>query len=230
MKFRINFLKGARTAIPIMMGYVPAGFACGVLAQQAGMSVLEVFIMSAIVYTGTSQFITIAQLSAGVSYGMMVLTCGIVNLRYALMSASVAAKFSRLPFLYKVLFGMEISDETFMVNAARSEAASAEELARPPLIYETLGVTVMSHATWIAATASGCFFGSVIGDAGRFGIDFGLVAVFLALLAPRLKDKKQFLVIIMSGAVAAVSFLMGFGTWSIIIATVAGAALGAGLK
>jgi 4-azaleucine resistance transporter AzlC len=230
MKFRINFLKGARLAIPIMMGYVPAGFACGVLAQKAGMSVLEAFIMSAIVYTGTSQFITIAQLSAGVSYGMMILTCAIVNLRYTLMSASIAAKFSRLPFLYKALFGMEISDETFMVNAARSERASAEELARPPLIYEGLGLTVMSHMTWVAATTSGCFFGSVIGDAGKFGIDFGLVAVFLALLAPRLKDRKQFLVIIASGAVAAVSFLMGFGTWSIIIATVAGAALGAGLK
>ena len=221
-----NFLKGARTAIPIMLGYFPAGFAFGVLAREAGLSVAEVSLMSLIVYTGTSQFITVAQMAGGVSLSVIIVTCAIVNMRYLLMSASIAAKFSLLPTFQKILFGAELTDETFLVNSARSEQHTAEELAAPPLMAETLGVNVLSHFSWVSACTAGCFFGGMLGDVKRFGIDFGLVGIFLALLAPRLKDKTELCVMLSSGALALVLFLMGMGTWSVIIATIVGATLG----
>ena len=221
-----NFLKGARTAIPIMLGYFPAGFAFGVLAREAGLSVIEVALMSFFVYTGTSQFITVAQMAGGVSLGVIIVTCAIVNMRYMLMSASIASKFSALPVFQKILFGAHLTDETFLVNSSRSEQHTAEELASTPLIAETLGVNVLSHFSWVSACTSGCYFGGMLGDVKRLGIDFGLVGIFLALLAPRLKDRTERCVMFSSAALALVLFLLGFGTWSVIIATVFGATLG----
>ena len=221
-----NFIKGAKTAVPIMLGYFPAGFAFGVLARDAGLSVAEVALMSLVVYTGTSQFITVAQMAAGMSLGVIVVTCAIVNMRYLLMSASIASKFSSLPTLHKILFGVHLTDETYLVNCARSERHTAEELASLPLKAETLGINVMSHFSWVSACTAGCFFGAMLGDVKRFGIDFGLVGIFLALLAPRLKDRDQLCVIIFSGLLALVFYLLGLGTWSVIIATIFGATLG----
>lgn len=223
----VGYLSGARMAIPIVLGYFPAGFAFGVLAREAGLSTVEVFLMSLVVYTGSSQFITVAQMAAGAPYPAIVATCAIVNLRYLLMSASIAPKCARLPFFHKLLFGVELTDESYFVNSARSEPRTAEELAVPPLLYETLGVNTASHAAWIGATTLGCFLGGMLGDVERFGIDFGLVAIFIALLAPRMKDRRQLQVILFAGAAALCFFLLGFGTWSVILATVAGATLGA---
>lgn len=221
-----NFLKGAKTAIPIMLGYFPAGFAFGVLAREAGLSVFEVSLMSLVVYTGTSQFITVAQMAGGVPLGVIIVTCAIVNMRYLLMSASIASKFSLLPTFQKFLFGAQLTDETYLVNSSRSEEHTAEELATPPLMAETMGVNILSHFSWVTACTAGCFFGGMLGDIKRFGIDFGLVGIFLALLAPRLKDRTQLFVMLSSGAIALILFLMGMGTWSVMFATVFGATLG----
>lgn len=227
--FSPGFLGGAKLAVPIMMGYFPAGFAFGVLARDIGLSFFEITLMSLITFTGSSQFVAVAQIAAGAPLWFILVTCAIVNMRYLLMSAVLATKYAHLPFFQKLLFGMELTDETFVVNCMRADKASPEELARPPLSYETLGLNTMSHGAWVLASASGAFFGGILGDVGRFGIDFGLVAIFLALLAPRLKDRKQFCVILFSGFCATAFFLLGFDTWSIVLATVAGATLGAAI-
>lgn len=221
------FMRGAKTAVPIMMGYLPAGFAFGVLAREAGLTTPEVFLMSLVVYTGSSQFVTVAQMASGVSLAVIVLTCGIVNLRYLLMSASIATAFSKLPFFHKLLFGVELTDETYLVNSARGERCPPHELASPPMRAETLGINVMSHLSWLTATTAGCFFGSMLGDVRRFGLDFGLVGIFVVLLAPQLRDRKQLVVVVCSGVLAFIFYLLGMGTWSVILATLAGATLGA---
>ena len=52
-----SFFKGAVTALPIIFGYFFIGFAAGALASRAGMSVLEVSLLSLLVFAGSAQFI-----------------------------------------------------------------------------------------------------------------------------------------------------------------------------
>ena len=49
--------KGLKAAVPVIVGYVPIGLAFGILASQQGLTVGTVFLMSLIVYAGSSQFI-----------------------------------------------------------------------------------------------------------------------------------------------------------------------------
>ena len=53
--FLTSWLQGMVKALPIVFGYIPIGFAYGVLAQQAGLSTLNILLMSIIVYAGSSQ-------------------------------------------------------------------------------------------------------------------------------------------------------------------------------
>ena len=223
---RNNFLQGARTAIPLMLGYAPAGFAFGILAREAGISAAETAFMSLFVYAGSAQFIAIAQIAMGAPLVLIIATCGIVNLRYLLMSASIAKKFSRLPFLPKLLFGVGLTDETFVLHSSRAEAATPEEMAGAGKRAETFGINLSAHMTWFGTSTFGNLFGSMLGDVNRFGVDFALAAVFLALLAPRLRDKRQAGVAIFAGTFSIVFFLLGLGTWSVISATVLAASAG----
>lgn len=49
--------------IPIAIGYLALGIACGILAQQAGLTPLEALGMSVLVFAGSGQFIGIAMMA-----------------------------------------------------------------------------------------------------------------------------------------------------------------------
>ena len=95
MKPREKFTQGGAAAWPICLGYLPIGLAFGVLAQKAGLSPLQVALMSIFVFAGSSQFIAVSMLSAGASLAAIVATTFMVNLRHLLMSSSLAAKLGK---------------------------------------------------------------------------------------------------------------------------------------
>ena len=43
-------------ALPIMLGYVAIGIPCGILGASIGMNELQVFLLSAVFYSGAGQF------------------------------------------------------------------------------------------------------------------------------------------------------------------------------
>ena len=49
-----EWLAGTRSAVPIMLGYVPVGIAYGVMARQAGLGTWQTVLMSLTVYGGAS--------------------------------------------------------------------------------------------------------------------------------------------------------------------------------
>ena len=49
--------RGLALGAPIVLGYVPIGFAYGVLASKSGLSARNTLLMSLLVYAGASQFI-----------------------------------------------------------------------------------------------------------------------------------------------------------------------------
>ena len=57
--------RGLALGPPIVLGYVPIGFAYGVLAIKSGLSPRNVVLMSLIVYAGASQFIAAGLFAAG---------------------------------------------------------------------------------------------------------------------------------------------------------------------
>jgi len=206
-------------ALPVVFGYLPIGFAYGILAQDAGLSAFNTIAMSVLVYAGSAQLIAVGLFGAGVSPWSIILTTFIVNLRHLLMSAALSPYlrgWKRAPI---ALFAFEITDETFGVHSLRFP----QEGAQPG---RALAVNLISQAAWVSGTALGVFAGALIEDVQPFGLDYALPAMFAALLVFQLKDKSYLLVAGLGGGLSVVLLLAGVSQWNVILATLIAASLG----
>lgn len=81
---------GAAAAWPICLGYFPIGLAFGVVAQKAGITPVEIGLMSCLVYAGSAQFIAVSMLASGAGTFAVILTTFTINLRHLLMSSALS--------------------------------------------------------------------------------------------------------------------------------------------
>ena len=85
-----QFFLGMRMFAPVAISIAAYGVVWGVLAGQAGMSVLEVLLMSGLVFAGASQFVALDMWTPGsLPIVSIVIAVAIVNLRLLLMTATL---------------------------------------------------------------------------------------------------------------------------------------------
>ena len=171
-----TFIQGVKDCIPTLLGYVSIGFAFGVVATASQITVLEVFLLSLLVYAGSAQFIFCGLYIAGAPASVVILTIFIVNLRHFLMSLTVAPSLTRYSTLRNVGFGTLLTDETFGV--AVTTLSKEKRLGGRWMD----GLNITAYTTWIAACVLGALAGKWVPDAEKWGLDYALVAMFVALL------------------------------------------------
>ncbi|WP_207260336.1 AzlC family ABC transporter permease [Desulfovibrio sp. Huiquan2017] len=216
-------LSAARQVAPIVMGYLPVGAAYGVLAQQAGLSLLNTVLMSVLVYAGSAQLIAVGMFAAGLNPVSIIVTTFVVNLRHLLMSASLAPSLKSWNKWELALFAYEITDESFAVHSMR--------FARGDLNKATcFGINALAQISWVLASFAGYFAGASIPSVEPLGIDYALPAMFIALLVMQMKNGLHVLVAGFSGLLAVILNKAGAAQWSVILATVVGATFGAGVE
>lgn len=217
---------GFKAATPIVLGYLPIGFAFGVLARTAGLSVAEVGLMSLLVYAGSSQFIGVNMLAAGAAVPAILSTTFLVNLRHLLLSTALLPSFKENKGWQNALLSYGITDETFAINASVLQG----QPIGPAFV---TGLHLTAQSSWVAASVVGALAGQMAGNHEALGLDFALSAMFIGLLMPHLRGpnaaKKQ--VAAALAAVTAISMaLLGQPSWGIIVATVLAATVGVMLR
>ncbi len=221
---RLDLRSGIADAAPIVLGYLPLGFAFGVLAKDTGISIFQATMMSVLCFTGAGQYIAIGILKAGGAVITVIMANILVNLRYLLFSASTVPYLkNQVPPLTAALLSYGLTDETYAV------AMSRYRNHRPTSSY-LAGLNLTAHLGWISSTLIGALAGSYIADTGSLGLGFALPAMYTCLLALMI-DRKSHLQAAVSAAVICLATGYFFpGTMdrlsNIIIATVLGATLG----
>ena len=218
-----NLRQAGLQALPIVMGYLPIGFAFGILARSAGISGLNAVLMSCLVYAGSSQLIAVGLFAAGVSPWSIILTTFVVNLRHLLMSAALSPYLRRWRSSQLAAFAFQLTDETFALHSTRFAQAPAH-------LPDTLTINVVAQSAWVAGSLLGVLAGNLIRDVRPFGLDYALAAMFIALLVFQVKDGRLFAVALLSGALSVGLLLLGVSQWNVIIATVIAATVGLGVE
>jgi 4-azaleucine resistance transporter AzlC len=216
------FRQGVTAAWPICLGYMPIGMAFGVLAQKAGLTPLEIGLMSVLVFAGSSQFIAVAMLSAGASFITIVATTFTVNLRHLLMSSALASFLKGRRRGKLSLFAYGITDESFAINWSRLKKGDWD-LERAIVLNQT------ANFVWFASTILGGLGGQFI-PANAFGLDYALIAMFICLLVYQLGGRLYVFTALLAGAMAVILALLWPGNGYIIVAAIAAASAGAVLK
>lgn len=214
-----NFLEGIKLFLPISAGYIPLGFACGIVCAEAGMSVVQIFIMSLLVYAGAAQYIAGGMIAAGASPLSIIITTFIVNSRHILYTSVLYPYISKWSFLKQSLFAAQITDEVFAMHSSYMNKNNVDTVT-------AFTLNIFSHSSWIISNTIGGISASLIPDSSKFGLDFTLYALFIALILPRLVNAAQGVALVTGGIIATIFALFDMIYFGIVAGAVAGAFAG----
>lgn len=215
--------EGLRRALPIVLGYLPVGFAFGVLAVKNNIPAPLAVAMSVLLFSGSGQLMFAGMWGAGSSAFSIIAAVGIVNLRYLLQSAAETPWLAGLPRLTRFLLGLGLTDETFAVHVTAFQQGWRRSLTT---------LFVCNHVAqmgWVGGAAIGAYCGELVRDVRPLGLDYALTAMFLALLVLQCVSRLHVLVALVTLALSVGLKALGMTQWNIAVATVLGASLGAAL-
>ena len=186
--------RGARIVAPLLPAVLALGASFGVLARSAHVGAVAAIVMSATTFAGSSQVASISVLSAGGSVAAAVVAALLLNARDAPMGITVARAF-RGNALKRVGEAQLVVDESWALSGGGTPRFDRSVM---------LGIGALLWVGWVGGTAIGAALGSVIGDTSRFGLDGAFAALFTALLAAQLRDRRRIAAAAIGAAIAAV--------------------------
>ncbi|MFE3829522.1 AzlC family ABC transporter permease [Streptomyces sp. NPDC059092] len=184
-----------RDALGVGIAVGLSGFAFGVTAAGAGLTVAQICALSLLVFTGASQFALVGALAAGgnpLTAAAGAFFLGVRNAFYGLRLSQLL----RLPGPVRPFAAQWVIDETAAVSLAQPTRRAAR------IGFTVTGLTL--YALWNLTTLAGALGAEALGDTAAWGLDAAGPAVFLALLAPMLRTTTE-------RAVAGLAVVLGLG-------------------
>ena len=216
MSRREKFIDGCRKGIPITFGYVPMGIGYAAIAIKAGMTPLQTVSMSVLVYAGAGQIIAASMLLRGATAMAIILTNFVVNLRYFVMSTCVLNQVEESNTPLNILAAHVTVDESFAMFS----------LSEDSNIWIYLGIAIIAWLSWILGAGIGVVVLDLLPVIVTNSFNISLYALFVAILIPSIKESKQIALLVLITAVLNVVLGQFLGNWSLIVSTLAGAAIG----
>ena len=178
-------------AVGVATGAYGIGF--GAVSVASGLSVAQTCVLSLLMFTGASQFALAGVVAAGgapMSGAATALLLGTRNTLYGLRMAPLL----KWRGWRRAAAAHVLIDESTAMSVGRGTTPAVR------LGFLTTGISVF--VLWNLATAVGAIAGEAVGDPRTFGLDAAVGAAFLALLWPRLKDRRNVLVGVLAALVA----------------------------
>ncbi|MFC3706078.1 AzlC family ABC transporter permease [Devosia honganensis] len=218
-----QFFAGARACVPVAISVAAYGLVWGVLARGAGLSPLEVVMMSGLVFAGSAQFVALdlwTATPASLPIGPLVLAALIVNLRYLLLTATLRPLYPPGRLGFRALGMYLVTDENWAMTAAAMARGGGS-------VAFLMGGGVLAWLSWMSTNLVGYGLGSAIDDPARWGLDFAFTATFLALLLGMWKGRGDIVPWLVAALAAILTARWVEGSWHILVGGLAGSLAGA---
>ncbi|MGH8971242.1 MAG: AzlC family ABC transporter permease [Actinomycetes bacterium] len=184
-----------RTAGSVGLATGAYGLSFGALATSSGLTVTQTCALSVLTFSGGSQFALVGVLGSGgnlVSGSASAILLGVRNAFYGARLTPLL----ELSGWRKAVGAQLVTDESTAVGLAQEDTGA--RAARLGFWATGLAVFVL----WNLATLVGALAGTAIGDPRDLGLDAAVPAAFVALLAPRLRDRETWTVALVAVVVA----------------------------
>ena len=169
------------------------GVSFGAIAVTSGLTVAQTCALSLLMFTGASQFAFIGVVAAGASPWSGALTAALLGTRNTLYGLRLAPLL-RLSAPVRLGAAHVVIDESTAMSVTRDSTAAAR------VGFWATGLSVF--VCWNLATLAGALAGEGLGDPRTYGLDAAVGAAFLALLWPRLRDRRNQVVAVLAASVA----------------------------
>lgn len=182
MNRKESFLEGVRDVAPALVGNVPFGVIVGVTAVSVGFDPLAAVAMSGFMFAGAAQLAMIEMLGAAAPLALVVLTGLVVNLRYVMYSATFSQYVKDYGPRWRAVLPALLIDITFAMAVTAADERPAVDVR-----WYYLGVGIPLWIVWVGMTTVGAVVGA--GVPPSWQLEFAVPLVFLALLAPAIRDR-----------------------------------------
>lgn len=177
---RQAFIHGAIAILPLSLAVAPWGLLAGSMAIEANLTPLEGQGLSAIVFAGAAQLVAIGMLKGGANLFSIILTTLLLTSQHLLYGLSMRPVISDLPMRWRVGLGFLLTDEFFALTSQYDK----QQFNR----WYALGVGLTFYVAWNLFTLAGIVLGQNIPHLDKLGLDFSIVATFVALIAPLVRN------------------------------------------
>lgn len=210
-----------RSAIPVVVAYIPMGMAYAITARTAGLKIFETIMMSVCVFTGAGQMLAAQMLCDHADIIVIIIATFVINLRYMIMSTCVVNGLRGSPLYQKMFATFGVTDEAFAIFTTRSDDNRS-------MTY-WMGLMLTTYASWITGAVLGAVTSEFLPDVLAKSFNIAMYAMFIALLVPSLRGNWRLLVVV--AFTVGVNCLLTFvihlqSSWSIVVSTLLGAGFG----
>ena len=220
---RSEFWSAVGAILPLSLAVVPWGVLTGALAIQAGFNVMQAQCLSLFVFAGAAQISGISMIGGGVAAPSIWGSTLVISSRHLLYSIVFRSHVDGLSFGKRAALAFVLTDEMFVVSEAHTKKAGAFSYAFALVSGFTFYV-IWNLATLVGIVAAGRF-----DQLGSYGLDFAIVATFIAMTFDQLSSHPEILTVLVAGSAAV--FLKPFLHESyILVASLLGMAVGYGLS
>lgn len=185
-----DYQTGLRDGIAVALGYFAVSFTFGMASTANGLGILQAVLISLTNVTSAGQFSGLAIIAAGGTYLEIALTQLVINLRYSLMSFSLAQKLDRsAPHWHRFVMAYSVTDEIFALDASLDKALS------PAYHY---GITSVAVPGWVLGTLVGAVSGNLLPAFAISALGIAIYGMFLAIIIPPARQNRTVLLVVLS--------------------------------
>lgn len=182
-----------RDAIGIGIATGAYALSFGAISTAAGLSLLQTVCLSALMFTGASQFALVGVVGAGGSVWAGAATAALLGSRNALYGLRLSSLLEPKG-LKRLLTSQFVIDETTAMAIARDNVAESR--------YAFWATGIAIFTLWNLGTLIGALATHALPNPKVLGFDAAPPAAFLALLAPRIRSREPMAIALVAAAVA----------------------------
>ncbi|MFP1752487.1 AzlC family ABC transporter permease [Lonsdalea quercina] len=173
---------GCVSVLPLCLAVVPWGILAGSMAVQAGLTFWQSVGMSAVVFAGAAQLVTLGLLMSGANVLTIVVTVFVITVQHLIYGLSLREVVSRLNSRFRIPIGFLLTDELFALAAGKGNRARLS----PGYL---LGAGLTFYLCWLMCSLAGILLASSIPDLDHYHLDFSIVATFITIIVPMVKNR-----------------------------------------
>ncbi|MEZ5167584.1 MAG: AzlC family ABC transporter permease [Acidimicrobiales bacterium] len=187
---------GVRRIFPLSLIAGPFGLVYGATAADHGIAAPTAIAASFIILAGAAQIALVDLIREGASWYLAVGTALVINLRFALYSASLAPAFREFPARWRFPLAHLLTDQNAVTSLSQYQHEPDPTYRR----WFTLGAGIWFGIPWWIGTAVGVLLGGDIPAGWQIG--FAVPLMFTALLVPTITSRPKLAAAIAGAAIA----------------------------
>lgn len=188
MKTNRYFWRGVIHILPLCLAVLPWGLLAGSMAVSSGLTPLQGIGLSVFVFAGAAQLVTISMLAAGSGFAAIIITIAIITAQHLLYALILREHVADLPLRKRLPIGFLLTDEVFALAVGKKSYH----------FQYLLGAGLCFYLSWLLFTIMGVILAANIPNLEDYHLDFSIVATFIAIVIPMIKNLSTLIGVLVS--------------------------------